>query len=153
MIETYTETIKKPFFRFNEETGKIDKQIEEISYTKKDYTIGKGWRFLQAFGLLSCLFFAWISVCLTYTFLDWGGGFCFLLCLGWIFIGGVCDFIYDCHRYNLSTECEAYNEKTYTEAIKYMVDSGWVFSKEQAEEERDEYIKSLAVLNLKKENK
>lgn len=43
--------------------------------------------------------------------------------------------------------------KTYTEAIKYMVDSGWASSKEQAEEERDEYIKSLAVLNLKREGR
>lgn len=151
MIETYTETIKKPFFRFNEETGKIDKRIEEISYTRKTYTIGKGWQFLLTLSILSFILFSWASACLAYTLLNWHEGFCFLLCLGWLILGVVCHSIYECHIDKFSMECEVHNRKTYTEAIKYMVDSGWVFSREQAEEERDEYIKSLAVLNLNKQ--
>lgn len=152
MIETYTTTIDKTFYRFNEETGKVDRQIEEISYAKKDYTIGKGWRFLLSFSILSGLFFSLTSACLTYTLLNWYEGFCFLIFLGWFILGCICYFVYETHIDKLSTECEVHNRKTYTEAIQYMVDSGWVFSKEEAEEERDEYIKSLAVLNLKKQN-
>lgn len=149
MIKEYPVTVKRDFYKFNEETGKIDRRIEEITYTRTIYTTGLFWEILRATAIIFGLFLSPLSACLCYDVLHWHFGFSFVIGIVCLIIFSILYWRCDSHEEKLDDQCTTNNEEQFSQAIQYMTKDGWTMNKKVAEEERDEWVKSRLVKKLK----